>query len=218
MKTLYFEGAGCTNSSNSDMKNCRIRTAFTNEDGRKIYLELTSREKTKYDKKNSMFEELELGECIGFIDFAMYIDTESTDPCNETRIKLDNRLTYKYDKESVLSLVNDNFNCKFDKIVVLPFLSGYCVHGEKRSYNLMDDYNHNQELIDIRETIHDVYYQLEKSEGKEYPNFSLWVDKENLMQLHLLRHFNGYNKHWTITIDSDLTWIVEETKLGRYAC
>ena len=36
-KTLYFEGAGCVPCN--DVENCRIRTAFTNKDGKKIYIE-----------------------------------------------------------------------------------------------------------------------------------------------------------------------------------
>lgn len=32
-KTLYFEGAGCISAG--EVANCRIRTAFTNDDGKK---------------------------------------------------------------------------------------------------------------------------------------------------------------------------------------
>lgn len=39
-KTLYFEGAGCVPCN--DVENCRIRTAFTNKEGKKIYIEFLS--------------------------------------------------------------------------------------------------------------------------------------------------------------------------------
>ena len=39
-KTLYFEGAGWGHCN--DVENCRIRTAFTNKDGKKIYIEFLS--------------------------------------------------------------------------------------------------------------------------------------------------------------------------------
>lgn len=43
MKTLYFEGAGWSDTdSSTNVGNCRIRTAFTNDDGRQIYLEMSS--------------------------------------------------------------------------------------------------------------------------------------------------------------------------------
>ena len=40
MKTLYFEGAGCIGTQVNDVENCRIRTAFRDNDGKEIYLEL----------------------------------------------------------------------------------------------------------------------------------------------------------------------------------
>ena len=39
MKTLYFEAAGCYILHN-DVESGRIRTAFTNRDGKKVYIEL----------------------------------------------------------------------------------------------------------------------------------------------------------------------------------
>lgn len=39
-KVLYFEGAGCAPCN--DVENCRIRTAFTNKEGKKIYIEFIS--------------------------------------------------------------------------------------------------------------------------------------------------------------------------------
>lgn len=37
-KVLYFEGAGCVPCN--DVENCRIRTAFTNKEGKKFILNL----------------------------------------------------------------------------------------------------------------------------------------------------------------------------------
>ena len=39
-KVLYFEGAGCVPCN--DVENCRIRTAFTNKEGKKVYIEFIS--------------------------------------------------------------------------------------------------------------------------------------------------------------------------------
>ena len=50
-KTLYFEGAGCV--PRGDLENCRIRTAFHLDNGKRVYLEISgfeadSRYKGKY--------------------------------------------------------------------------------------------------------------------------------------------------------------------------
>jgi len=37
-KTLYFEGAGLENAYKGEISNCRIRTAFTNNEGKKFIL------------------------------------------------------------------------------------------------------------------------------------------------------------------------------------
>ena len=48
-KTLFFEGAGCVPCG--EVANCRIRTAFTNNDGKKVYIEFISYTVTKNDHK-----------------------------------------------------------------------------------------------------------------------------------------------------------------------
>lgn len=223
MKTLYFEGAGWADadtSKSTNVGNCRIRTAFINNKGRKIYLELTSYTKSKYDVKNKRYPEYEIGHVLGFVDYCFYIDTESKDPCNNCVIrKVERNIKFNYTKEDIIKMINKNLDCSFDNIEALPDLAGYRVHGENRTFNFMEDYNHDVKLIKKREEIKEYFYNLEKSEGKQYPNFSLWVDDKDIHELHLLRHFNGYNKHWSIRTDSE-NWIdtVTETKLGKYAC
>jgi len=215
MKTLLFEGAGWSKADTSEatIGNCRCRTAFTNNKDEKIYLEISVG--TQMKKK-------EIERYWLHIDFCFYItDDPKIDDCNESRYHHDwmhTKENYEYSVEDITKWINKNLNCSFDNIEVLPDLSGYRVHGENRSYNMMENYVYNKELIEVRELIYNVYYDLEKSEGKEFPNFSLWADEENVMILHLLRHYNGYNKHWTITINNDLSWDAEETKLGKYAC
>lgn len=221
-KVLYFEGAGWADadiSKKTDLENCRIRTVFTNNEGRKIYLELISYEKSISDKKINRYPEHQIGDVIGFIDFCFYIDTESKDPCNECTIEIERKVKFNYCKSDLLKLINEKLNCSFDDIITLNDLSGYRVHGDNRAYNMMENYIYEPKLIEKRKEIHKYFYKLEKSEGKKYPNFSLWVDENDKNILHLLRHFNGYNKHWTIRTDAE-NWLdtVTETKLGKYAC
>ena len=206
MKTLFFEGAGCV--PRGEVENCRIRTAFTNRVGKQIYLEMGGCEVTKnspklYGKYTN----------VGYVDHCFYITGDQYEGDRPLRDCVSH---FEYTNANILSVVN-SLNCSFDQVVVLPDLAGYRVHGANRGYNFGDVFLYDADLTAKRQEIHQHFYDLEKSEGKKYPNFSLWVDEDQANLLHLLRHFNGYNKHWTITITGD-TWDAVESKLGRGAC
>lgn len=215
-KTLYFEGAGWSKADTSikTIGNCRIRTSFINNEGKQIYLEMGSG--SIYSKKHKK----EIERYFLHIDFCFYV-TGGDDDCNNSRIYFDRkdlRNNYDYSKKDILKWINKNLDCSFDIVEVLPDLGGYNVHGNK-TYNLMENYIYNLELIKKREKIEKYFYDLEKTEGKQYPNFSLWVDDKDFNLLHLLRHFNGYNKHWLIRTDAE-NWkdSIQESTLGKYAC
>lgn len=221
-KVLYFEGVGWAGAdlSKKTIGNCRIRTAFTNNKGRKIYLEIIAYEKSLNDKKIGRYPEYQVNDVIGFVDYCFYIDTDSKNPYNDCIIsEVERNINFPYTKEDIIKMVNEKLNCSFDTIEVLPNLGGYRVHADNGGYNMMENYNYNSELIQKREEIYKHFYRLEKAEGKEYPNFSLWVDDNDIHLLHLLRHFNGYNKHWSIRTDTE-NWkdTITETKLGKYGC
>lgn len=234
-KVLYFEGAGMSikNASKNFIDNYRIRTAFHLDDGRAVYLELTGTERTKRSNPD-----IYKWQYTGFVDTVYYItDDIPNDDCNKHRIVLPGEeecggwiaaRTMEYSKEAVLQYVN-SLGASFDAIVVLPDLGGYRVFPEKKSckgpdgYYYGDKFQYDPELTAQREKVYSFYYDLEKSEGKAYPNFSLWVDEFDPGLLHLLRHFNGYNKHWNIRFDGDKKqdekfWTEQEATLGKYAC
>jgi len=229
LKVLYFEGAGCENTCRGDISNCRIRTAFTNNEGKKIYLEIQGIEKTKDDfKKYHRFNNYVIGEAIGFIDSYHYITNDSKiDDENNSRLEYERNVNISYSYKGILKFVNENCNCSFDSIEVLGWLAGYRVFADttKETYNTYaafnygDEFHYNIELEATRKEIQKHFYELEKSESKQYPNFSLWVDDKDNNLLHLLRHFNGYNKHWSIRTDAE-NWkdSIKETTLGKYAC
>ena len=206
-KVLYFEGAGCV--PRGEVENCRIRTAFTNRVGKKIYLELSGFEVTK-----SSPTAFHAYKNAAMVDHCFYI-TGDDDDCNKHSAG-EWRSTFEYTKFNILSYVN-SLNCSFDEVVILPDLAGYRVHKEGKEYNYGDTFEYNEELTKIRQAIYTYYYELEKGEGKKYPNFSLWVDKDNNNQLHLLRHFMGYNKHWLITLIGN-DWEAVEAPLGHSGC
>lgn len=229
LKILYFEGAGCEDTYRGEVSNCRIRTAFTNNEGRKIYLELSGYEKTKDDvKKYHRFENYKVGDAIGFIDSCYYISNDKTiDDENMLRLGLAHIENILYSYEGILKFVNEKCNCSFDKAEVLGDLSGYRVFKDTTketcntyaAYSYGDKFQYNTMLENTRKEVKKHFYELEKSEGKQYPNFSLWVDNKDINLLHLLRHFNGYNKHWSIRTDIE-NWkdSIQETALGKYAC
>ncbi len=207
-KILYFEGAGWV--ERGEVENCRIRTAFHNDKGEAIYLELSGIEVNKYNvKRFPNFKN------VGLIDFCHYILGDDDENKHRINIK---KGGFEYTKRNILSIVN-SLGCSFDKVVILPNLAGYRVFKNSGGHNFGDVFEYDLELTAKREEIHEHFYNIEKSEGKKYPNFSLWVDQNDKHLLHLLRHFNGYNKHWSIRTDAE-DWknSVTETTLGKYAC
>lgn len=208
-KTLYFEGAGCV--PRGEVENCRIRTAFTNNIGERIYLEISGMETNKQNQKH--YPGIQY---IGFIDSCHYITDEGNDE-NKNSIFHRNSKTLGYTKSEILSFVN-SLDCSFDQVVILPDLAGYRVFKDGEGHNFGDKFQYNEALTNRAEEIRKHFYALEKSEGKQYPNLSLWVDQENPELLHLLRHFNGYNKHWSIQNVDNWKETIRETTLGRYAC
>lgn len=213
-KVLYFEGAGWADADSSkatDMNNCRVRTAFTNDSGKKIYLELTSLILNDKERKKR-FPVFNIA--VGFIDACFYITGDHNDQ-NKNSIIHRNNKAIEYNRANVLKFVN-SLGCSFDKVITLPDLAGYRVHADKGGYNYGDEFVYSEELTKRAEQIYKYFYELEQSEGKRHPNFSLWVDENDRARLHLLRHFNGYNKHWTIKNAESWQDTITDSTLGKY--
>ena len=140
-KTLFFEGAGCVPCG--EVTNCRIRTAFTNNDGKKVYIELVSYTVTKDDHKEyKRYLNHDIGENLGFCDYCYYItDDQKIDDCNESRIKCERNGNFPYTYEGILNFVNENCNADFDEVVVLDNLAGYRVYKDDGKYNTPECYN-----------------------------------------------------------------------------
>ena len=147
-KTLYFEGAGCVPCN--DVENCRIRTAFINDNNEKIYLEMFSGTENIYREYGKRGQKLKhpkwekTGREIIVCDFCHYI-TLDKDDCNESTLDCERKQTYmEYTKENILKFVNEKCNCSFDEVKILPRFSGYYVHTKTENgcnkYWLMDDY------------------------------------------------------------------------------
>lgn len=150
-KTLYFEGVGCENTYRGEVPNCRIRTAFTNNNGEKIYLEILGYEESKDDeKKYKRYPEYNVGDAIGFIDACFYItDDPEVDDANYSRLPYEGNISYSYN--GLLEFVNEKLNCSFNEVVILPWLSGYNVHSGKGRYNTSERYNFTEDFNYIPE-------------------------------------------------------------------
>lgn len=131
-KILLFEGAGCVPCG--DLENCRIRTAFTNDEGKQIYLEIIGCETTKHSApKFQQFRN------YGFIDHAFTITEEEP---NYHEFPFVRNFSFEYTRAEILKFVNSKLNCSFEVIATdnRHTETAYRVHRERGSYNLMDDY------------------------------------------------------------------------------
>lgn len=79
-------------------------------------------------------------------------------------------------------------------------------NNRAKRYNYADEFTPDWEVIKRAKKIHEYFYQLEKSEGKKFPNFSLYNDEGDKTKLYLIRYYNGYNKKWLIDASSD-SWL-----------
>ena len=167
MKTLFFEGAGCV--PRGDVENCRIRTAFTNDDGKKIYLELSGMEVTKHTP-----DRLKNFQNVGFVDHCHYItDEKPNDDCNKYKLTIERRTHFEYSKQGILDFVNSQLDCSFDQIIVTDIFDWYLVHNYG-SYNFMEDFNYNPEKAEkARKAFHDIDMRIRNQLNEKYSKISL---------------------------------------------
>lgn len=204
-KILYFEGAGYAPCG--EVENCRIRTAFHDNKGNAIYLDISS-----FDGSDHIDRAIRHLTSAGMVDSCCYIIDEIHGI--KRGINGVERTTFNYEKKDILRLVN-SLGCNFDKIVVLPKLAGYRVFKSKSGYNYGDQFRYDEKLTERRNEIYQYYYDLEKSEGKRFPNPSVWVDENNADILYLLRNVNGNDTHWTINAAAE-NWKSTVTQTPSY--
>ncbi len=188
-KTLYFEGAGCVPCN--DVENCRIRTAFTNKEGKKIYIEFLSGYKHTRQKNGKVVSEPNYLSC----DACFYItDDPEIDDCNESRLKCERNQEIekvKYTKENILAFVNKYCNADFDEIVVLDNLAGYRVFADienpkKRNtfamYNFSEVFNYDAELTrKRREKVEELKKEFCALFNQKYDNTSYYIENGELV-------------------------------------
>lgn len=194
-KTLYFEGAGCVPCN--DVENCRIRTAFTNKEGKKIYIEFISgykHTKIEYGKNGKKLKHpKELSE-DGYLncDFCYYItDDPKIDDCNKSRLSCERNQKIekvKYTRKNILAFINENCNADFDEVVILDNLAGYRVHNSDgkyntpEKYNLGDVFNYDAELTrKRREKVEEMKKEFCSLFNQKYDNTSYYIEDNKLV-------------------------------------
>ena len=168
-KILYFEGAGCVPAG--EVANCRIRTAFTNDNDKKIYVEFAC---------NS-------GMGLGSCDYCYYItDDLNINDCNESRLSCECK-KFPYTYKGILNFVNENCNASFDEIIVLDNLAGFRVHNGSGKHNTAERYNfsdtfvYDEELIKKRiEKVAELKKHFTKIFNQRYDNTSYYIENNAL--------------------------------------
>lgn len=193
MKTLYFEGAGWPETEKKYGLNCRIRTAFTNDKGRKIYLELMAGKKDK--KRMKGYEFAGIPDIYTVVDSCHYItDDYKIDDCNVSRIRGENGKALEhnfnwmpYTLDNILKFVNVNLDCSFDKIEVLPEYAGYRVFGDSKKYGTYAGYNYGDEFPYDEERTRKIAARVEELKqhyaklfNQRFDNTSYWRDGNDL--------------------------------------
>ena len=112
MKTLVFEGAGCSNTGGNDVTNCRLRTRIKNKAGRVIYLEIGGHETHKYSP--TFMKHYTIG---GSVTHCFYDDRAEDARKNYSPelYKLE-RFNYEYTQENILKFVNDKLMGDFNNM------------------------------------------------------------------------------------------------------
>lgn len=193
-KILYFEGAGW-DGANADYNglNCRIRTAFHDDNDKMIYLELHGFHPLKEHIKEAKNKKIELPLTHLYIDSAHYItDDLSIDDENENRIKINvdykEMLKIPYTLDNIKDFINKHFNSSFDEVVILNHLAGYRVFADyKKSklkserYNFGDCFGYDAELTKKRiAKVIESQEHFKKIFNQQYDNTSYYIENGEL--------------------------------------
>lgn len=195
-KVLYFEGAGLV--SCNDVENCRIRTAFTNKEGKKVYIEFLSGYKhtlVEYGKNGRKLKRPKTISEDGYLscDHCHYITNDpEIDDCNYSRLGCARNKEIekvKYTKENILKFVNKYCNADFDEIIVLDNLAGYRVFTNGKyntfaAYNYGDEFVYNKELTEKRiKKVNELKEYFSKLFNQQFDNTSYYINKENQLEI-----------------------------------
>ena len=161
-KVLYFEGAGCV--ERGDVENCRIRTAFRNDEGKAFYLEMSGIEPYK-----KMPERWRAYENIGFVDYCYELGEDG----EKFRADVEDH-NFEYSKQNILDFINMELECSFTDIVIADTFYDYRVHKDGGGYNFMEDHNFDhKKAARARNAFNEIDMKIRKQLGEKYSKISL---------------------------------------------
>jgi len=159
-RVLLMEGAGMSYEIHpySDIGNYRCRTVFTNDKGKKIYLEikrcLKQHLQTKIEQRDNPDNDW------GLHIYADIISTYGGKSEKYIDIYFEETRRVSYGKNSVLRWINENLDCSFTDLEVLDDFEDYRVHAGRDSegiarYNCMEDHVVNRPRTAARKAAYD---------------------------------------------------------------
>lgn len=133
-KLIKFEGAGWAGADTSkatDMGNCRVRTTFVNDHGKKIYLEMGYFDNRERKSKSRWHYGYDMP---WRIDFLFYCDRDRSVGCSE-EFKDDYRMVREFNKKNVLEFINRVCEASFEEIETVNW-------EKERSGDYWDGFSH----------------------------------------------------------------------------
>ena len=182
-----------TGSGTKELQNCRIRTVLQNDKQKYIYIEISAREVTKYDKQRKFLFNYKIGESAAFITHVFYInDLNETANENKTGISHLRDQHLKYTKADLLEYINKNLDCSFNDLIILND-TDYMAHADK-GYNLANYYIYDEEIEKQHLKVKNYFKEIDKKHlHGSYSNFSYMRNYKNKKAASVLLHYNGYN-------------------------
>lgn len=199
-RVLYFEGAGMWLDDCNDVGNPRIRSAFTADDGKRYYMEIHGNPYSQEWRKS--YPDLCKGERIAWLDSCHEITNSTDDDANVNRHDIDRNLLFPYTLEGICEAINKHLNCSFERVVVLPDLSGYRVFAPnwQSAERNVDKYIYGDEFVFDPETtakaerIKDQEEQKQRDMGEKHPCLSAYRDADDPLLLHIDHFRQGLGK------------------------
>ena len=184
-KTLYFEGAGMEGTGGA-VGNCRIRTALTNDEGARYYLEIGGNKGNEVWRRDH--PELDGFDLVSTVDYCFEITGDHED-CNERRHETERSHSFPFTLAGILAYVNNELGCSFDAVEIAPPLAGYRVHANRPdSYRFGDEFEFDPVSTARAEKIEQAHLEMQKAAGEAFPCLSVWRDEDDAGLLHV-KHF-----------------------------
>lgn len=194
-KTLYFEEVGAVSKEYNDLS-CRIRTAFTNNDGKRILLDIRAGRLSRKQREYAISMMIGVNKhrvCPVYvcIDSASIISEEDGKCHYLHNMSYADSVQIPYTLEGILKTVNTYFNCSFDKICIPHKLAGYRVFAghqkgvsEYERYNYGDEFSYDETLtLKMIEKVNELKKHFARIFSQRYgnDNTSYWNENGKLM-------------------------------------